>query len=127
MSEEVIASGKPEQERPVNTRRLQVFELNHFMLHGYGALFDGVGFTNIQTGTQYSFNQAVELFNDRPEKGEDGYVLDRVKLRYIKKTKSITCTSHWVKPVDEFHEKCEDDGVPVFSALQTIMKTLRLR
>lgn len=127
MSEKVNVSESGKAPRPVNTRRLQTLELNHFMATEHSAIFDGVGFTNIEFGSQFTFNQAVELFNNREDKADGPYLLDRVKLRYSKKDKAILCTNHWVKTVESFKEMCAEDGVDSFQTLYQTMKTFRLR
>lgn len=113
-------------EKHVNTRRLQIFELNTFMLEEHQAIFDGVGFTSPVYEVQYSFAQAVELFNTRENKF-DGALCDKVKLRYCKKQKRIICTSHLIKLVDEFvAEAGRNDEVP-FEAVKGLLRTFRLR
>lgn len=113
--------------KPFNTRRLQIFELNFFMLLEYGAVFDGVCFTDAETCRQYSFEQAVELFNSREDKDLSDFACSEVKLRYSKKKKKIICTSHLVKLCEPFVEAAAADGVEPIDLLKASLRTLRLR
>lgn len=114
-------------ERPVNTRRLQIFELNLFMLNELHAIYDGVGFTDMEFGVQYSFNHAVKLFNEREDKDFGEKIVDTLKLRYCKHSKKILCTSHWIKATKGFEEACKEMEVPVFEGVLAVMNQYRLR
>lgn len=125
MSEKVNVSESGEFKQ-MNTRRLQIFELGNYMVLEHGAIFDGVGFTNVNNGDQFSFEQAVKLFNERDLDYTEG-LIERVKLRYSKRDKKIICTNHDVKLVPEFAEVCADDGVATDKALKAVMNRFRLR
>lgn len=114
-------------DRPVNTRRLQVFELNRFMINELHAVFDGVGFTDVEFNTQYSFDHAVKLFNERDDKDFGDYVVDTLKLRYCKGSKKILCTNHWIKVSKSFSDDCAEEGLEPFKAVLAVMNALRLR
>lgn len=123
MSEDTVKS----VEHPINTRRLQIFELNHFMINEFHAIFDGVCFTDVEFNTQYSFDHAVKLFNEREDKDIGDYVVDTVKLRYCKGSKKILCTNHWIKIATGFSDTCAEEGIDPFPAVLAVMNTLRLR
>ncbi len=125
MSNEVNVSESGE--KIFNTRRLQIFELNHFMINELNAVFDGVGFTDVEFNTQYSFNHAVKLFNDRDDKEFGRYIVDTLKLRYCKGSKKILCTNHWIKVSKSFSEGCAEEGVETFSGVLAVMNAVRLR
>ncbi len=125
MSKEVNEFGSGE--KVFNTRRLQMFELCSFMNNEHEAVFDGVGFTAADSYQQYSFAQAVEMFNSRELGDMDEYLIERVKLRYCKRKKSILCTNHLIKLTQGITELCEEYGEDPSAPLYEIMKSLRLR
>lgn len=125
MSEKVNVSESGE--KVLNTRRLQIFELNAFMLNELHAVYDGVGFTDVEFGTQYSFDHAVKLFNEREDKDLDDYMLDRVKLRYNKRQKRIVCLNNFVKASSSLAAECEELGTEPLDVIVQVMNTLRLR
>lgn len=125
MSEKVNVSESGD--RVYNTRRLQIFELNHFMGNVHDAVFDGVCFTSPSTGAQYSFNHAVELFNDREDKDAGEYLCFSLKLRYSKHHKKILCTSHMIKTTGDLKELAESVGVEPVRLLIETMNLHRLR
>lgn len=125
MSEKVNVSESGE--KVLNTRRLQIFELNTFMLNELHAVYDGVGFTDVEFGTQYSFDHAVKLFNEREDKDLDDYMLDRVKLRYNKRQKRIVCLNNFVKASSSLVSECEQLETEPLDVIVQVMNTLRLR
>ncbi len=124
MSNEVNVSESGE--KIFNTRRLQIFELNNFMLNNYSAVFDGVGYTGTEFMQQWSFAQAVKLFNER-DLDEGGHMIQRVKLRYCKKSKAIICTNHLVRLTQGWEELAEEEGAEPFAILYEVLKGFRLR
>lgn len=113
----------------LNTRRLQIFELNHFMADEYAAIFDGVAFTSLEGGqvTQYSFAQAVKLFNEYEGKEDIGLMCKEVKLHLCKKKKKIICTNHLVRLPEDVVDFVQQDGGKVEDFLRTMMNVIRLR
>ena len=114
--------------KPINTRRLQIFELNRFMIDEYGAVFDGVAFTAISAGSiqQYSFHQAVQLFNEYENKSVLGLICKDVKLHYCKKKKKILARSHLVHFDESFKEMLVED-VDYEEMLKATLNVARLR
>lgn len=121
-NKEVVMSDKV-----INTRRLQIFELNHFMLNEFGAIFDGVGFTNAEYGDQYSFAQAVELFNTREDKDSGVYVLHSVKVFLDKRAKKIKCHDNKVMLSKSIVDEASGTPLAPWELVDAMTRTLRLR
>lgn len=124
MSNEVNVSEAGE--KIFNTRRIQIFELNNFMVNNFTAIFDGVGYTATKFLQQWTFEQAVELFNNRDLNGDD-HLIKRVKLRYCKKSKAIICTSHLVCFTQGVLDCAEEDGIEPSEIFYEVLKVFRLR
>ncbi|QFP93811.1 hypothetical protein [Pectobacterium phage Wc4-1] len=143
---EDFANMQPEADRKAptfNTRRIQMFELGVFMLESYGALFDGVCYTNSNNNQQWSFKSAVELFNSRELDEDDQYICKKVNLTYAKKRRAVLCTNPLIKLTDAFKQSVSEEYQDTFEVpeglddyvlqpepidvVKALLKRLRLR